>query len=111
MDSGTRRGWPGAGPSKSNARVKEQYSLTRAEVDGAVWAIDETGRKWRGAAATNRILRELGGVWAFVSALYLFPLVRWIEDELYEWVAAHRGQLARWWSARPECEQPGVDCE
>jgi predicted DCC family thiol-disulfide oxidoreductase YuxK len=91
--------------------LKEKYGLTRAEVDGAVWVVDGAGQKWRGAAATNRILRELGGVWAVVSALYRFPPLRWIEDRVYEWVAAHRGQLARWWSATLECEQPHANCD
>lgn len=89
----------------------EKYGLTRAQVAREVWVIEADGKQFAGAAATNRILRELGGVWSLVSGLYLLPPVRWLEDRLYEWVAANRGQLARWWSAPPECEQPGVDCE
>jgi predicted DCC family thiol-disulfide oxidoreductase YuxK len=76
-----------------------------------VWAIDAAGNKWSGAAASNRIWRELGGAWAILGRLCLFPPFGWIEDRVYDWVAAHRGQLARWWSATPECEQPGVNCE
>jgi len=91
--------------------LKEKYGLTRAQVDCEVWVIASDGNKHAGAAATNRILRELGGVWSLISALYFFSPFRWIEDRAYEWVAAHRRQLARWWSAPPECEQPGVDCE
>ena len=91
--------------------LKEKYGLTRAQVDRAVWAIDLDGKKFAGAAAANRIFRELGGGWARLGALYLFPPLGWIEDRVYDWVAAHRGQLARWWSAPPECEQPGTNCE
>lgn len=91
--------------------LKEKYGLTRAQVDREVWVIDSDGHQLAGAAATNRILRALGGGWALMSALYLFPPMRWIEDRIYEWVAAHRGQLARWWSAPPECEQSQANCE
>lgn len=91
--------------------LKETYGLTRAQVDREVWAIDSDGNKVAGAAATNRIFRELGGAWGLLSALYRVAPLRWIEDRVYAWVAANRGQLARWWSATPECEQPGVDCD
>jgi predicted DCC family thiol-disulfide oxidoreductase YuxK len=91
--------------------LKEQYGLTREQVDDAVWAIETEGRKFAGAAASNRIWQELGGVWLWLSWLYRVPFLCWLEDRAYAWIAAHRGQLARWWSAVPECEQPGVKCE
>ena len=91
--------------------IKGKYGLTRAQVDAAVWTIDGIGHKWRGAAAINRILSELGGVWLVLSLFYRFPPFAWIEERVYDWIAAHRGQLARWWSATPECEQPGITCD
>ena len=89
----------------------EQHGLTRAEADSAVWAIEAAECKWAGAAAVNRALKELGGGWAILAAFYAIPPIQWLEDGVYQWVAAHRGQLARWWGAVPEYDQLGIECE
>ncbi len=91
--------------------LKEQYGLTRAEVDRAAWVIEPGGRKFAGAAAINRVLQTFGGGWSLFARLYSFPPLQWVEDQVYRWVAEHRHQLARFYSATPECEQPGVTCE
>jgi len=80
----------------------EQFGLTREEVDREVWAIDADGRKFAGAAAINRILQELGGVWAWLARLYRFAPIRWIEDRAYRRIAANRERLSRVWGAPPE---------
>jgi predicted DCC family thiol-disulfide oxidoreductase YuxK len=87
----------------------ERTGLTRADVDRAVWVITRTGRRYEGAAAINRALRELGG-WRHVAGLYRVPGVRWCEDRLYAWFAPNRGHFSRW-GATPACERPGVLCE
>src|SRR5689334_14887437 len=89
----------------------EQYGLTRADADREVWAVDAAGRKFAGAAAFNRVLRELGGGWAALGTLYRFAPLRWLEDLVYRWIATHRSLLSRLWSTTPECEQEGVECE
>ena len=53
----------------------------------------EGGRAFLGAAAVNRVLRELGGFWAVAGALYLVPPVGWMEDRYYSRVARRRA----WW--------------
>jgi len=92
-------------------QLVERYGLTRADVDREVWAIDADGRKFSGAAATNQVFNELGGVWGVVGAAYNFAPVRWLEDRVYRWIATHRSLLSRWWSTTPECEQEEVECE
>jgi predicted DCC family thiol-disulfide oxidoreductase YuxK len=67
--------------------------LTREEVDRAAWAVEKGGRKFEGAAAINRVLRELGGGWSVLGSLYLVPPVRWVEDRYYARVARRRA----WW--------------
>jgi len=89
----------------------QKYSLTRAEVDLEVWAIETSGRKYCAVEAVNRILKELSGPWPILAALSSIPVFRWLEDRLYRWVAADRSALSRWWGAVPECEQPGVECD
>ena len=71
----------------------ERLGLSRDEVGRAAWAVESGGRKFEGAAAINRVLRELGGFWALLSILYRVPLFRWIEDAYYKRVARRRS----WW--------------
>jgi predicted DCC family thiol-disulfide oxidoreductase YuxK len=92
--------------------LRERYGLTRAQTDSEAWVIElATGRRFSGAAAANRVLAEYGGAWAALASLYQNPLFAWLENRAYRWMAAHRGQLARFYSAVPECDQPGVECE
>lgn len=93
-------------------QLRERYGLSLAQTEAEAWVIAlASGRRWSGAAATNRVLAEHGGVWAVLAALYQLPPLRWLEDRLYRWIAAHRGWLARFYSATPECERPGVQCD
>jgi predicted DCC family thiol-disulfide oxidoreductase YuxK len=67
--------------------------LSRGKVDRAAWAVESGGRKFEGAAAINRALRELGG-WCWVlGSLYRVAPVRWVEDRYYGRVARRRA----WW--------------
>jgi predicted DCC family thiol-disulfide oxidoreductase YuxK len=91
--------------------LKEQFGLTRAEVDRQVWVIDRAGRKWGGAAAVNRALAELGGGWRWLSYAYQLPFLAWIEDRAYFWIAANRRHLARWYGFTQNCPPPNVNCD
>ena len=91
--------------------LRQRYGLTREQVDWEVWAIAADGTRWRGAAAVNQVLLRLPGIWPWLARLYVLPPVRWLEAAGYRWVADNRGRLARWWSARPECDEDGVECD
>lgn len=71
----------------------ERLGLTRHEVGRASWAVETGGRRFEGAAAINRVLRELGGGWRVLGGLYLMPPVGWLEERYYARVARRR----RWW--------------
>jgi predicted DCC family thiol-disulfide oxidoreductase YuxK len=58
-----------------------------------VWAVEADGKKFEGAAAVNRTLRELGGRWALLAALYQLPPIRWVQNAYYGRVARRRA----WW--------------
>ena len=90
--------------------VESAYELTREQLDGEAWAIDNDGRKFAGAAAMNRVLAELGPPWSWVARLYPFPPVRLAEQLGYRWFADHRPLFARW-GVTPECDEAGADCE
>jgi len=83
-------------------KLIDRYGLSRADVDREVWAVAPGGYKWGGAAAINRVLEELGGMWAWVAAVYHQALVRRLEDRAYQWIAKHRSWLSRVWGAPPE---------
>ena len=59
----------------------------------ALEAMEPGGRRFVGAAAVNRVLRELGGVWRLPGSLYLVAPVGWLEDRYYGRVARKRA----WW--------------
>jgi predicted DCC family thiol-disulfide oxidoreductase YuxK len=82
----------------------DPYGLSRAQVDQEVWAIAADGTRWSGAAAINQVLRELGGGWAGLAALYRLAAFRWLEEHAYGWIAAHRTWISRWWGDPPEWE-------
>lgn len=96
-------------PSQARG-LREAYGLTRAQVEREAWAIEPSGRRYAAAAAMNRVLSDLRGPWPLVAALYRLPLLGWLEDRTYRWVADHRRLLSRWWSTTPECDQPEAEC-
>ncbi len=67
--------------------------VTHEEVARASWLVEPGGRRFEGAGAINRVLRELGWGWAVLGFLYLFPPFGWVEDRYYARVALRR----RWW--------------
>ena len=90
-----RRDRAGRIDARSNQEegLPERLGLSREEVDRAAWAVEATGRKFEGAAAINRVLHELGGVWAALGSPYVIPPVRRLEDVYYKRVARRRA----WW--------------
>ena len=59
----------------------------------ALQAVEPDGRLFVGAAAANRVLRELGGGWRLLGSLYLVPPIGWLEDRYYARVSRRRA----WW--------------
>lgn len=83
--------------------------LSRAQVNASLWILERDGRRLSGAAASNRVLRELGPFWIGVAGLYDLPGIAPIEEWCYAWFARNRGHFVRWGVA-PECKRPGVTC-
>jgi len=59
----------------------------------ALEAAEPGGQRFLGAAAVNRVMRELGGAWRLVGSMYLVPPIGWLEDRYYGRVARRRA----WW--------------
>ena len=87
----------------------EQYGITRAEADRSAWTIEPDGRRLQGAAAINRVMRELGGVWRAGAAAYRLAPVAAAEEAFYRWFARHRSTFHRL-GVQPECDEPGAGC-
>jgi predicted DCC family thiol-disulfide oxidoreductase YuxK len=79
--------------ANQEAGLIERLRLTREEVGRAAWAVERGGARFEGAAAINRVLRELGGGWAVLAWFYRVPPIRWVEDRYYARVARRRA----WW--------------
>lgn len=89
--------------------LRERVQLSQTEVDRAVWVVTRDGEYYEGAAAINRVLQELPH-WRWLARFYTPPIIKPLADWAYAWLATHRHQLARWYSATPECERAGVRC-
>ena len=79
----------------------ERHGLTRQDVDRFVWAIEPTGRRFRGAAAAGRVLRELGGAWRVLGWAAALPGA----GLAYALVARLRGRLSAVWGDPPPCRR------
>ncbi len=90
--------------------VLARYGLSRDEVDRAAWSIDREGRRLEGAAAINRVLREVGGFWPALAGVYHLRRAAAVEELVYRWFARNRSRF-RSFGVRPECEEPGANCE
>ena len=90
--------------------VLDAYGLTKAEVQRAVWVIEDGGARYEGAAAANRIFEALGGPWRWLAKLYRFPPIRWAEDTFYHWFSRNRHHFGWMWSNLAFCEEPGAAC-
>lgn len=86
--------------------VLERYSLSREQVDRAVWAVDAAGTKWEGSAAIRRILIELGGSWRIAGRIMGAPGITTLSSLLYRMIAANRGRLARLLTGAPSQRRP-----
>ena len=87
----------------------DSYGITRREADRAAWTIDTDGRRLEGAAAINRVLAELGGIWPAVAAPHRVPPIGALEEALYRWFAPHRSMFHRF-GVQPECDDPQAGC-
>ena len=88
----------------------ERYGVTREEADRAAWTIDGDGRHLEGAAAINRVLAELGGIWPTLAKLYRVAPIGLAEEAFYRWFAGRRSRFHRF-GVTPECDEPRADCE
>jgi predicted DCC family thiol-disulfide oxidoreductase YuxK len=90
--------------------VLKRYGITREEADRAAWTVDRDGRRSGGAAAANRVMREIGGGWAVLARAYQLRPLALMEETAYRWFAGNRSRLHRV-GVQPECDEPGSDCE
>ncbi|HYW22900.1 MAG TPA: DCC1-like thiol-disulfide oxidoreductase family protein [Terriglobales bacterium] len=79
----------------------ERYGLTRRDVDRYVWTLEPDGRRYRGARAAGRVLRELGGGWRVLGWAAALPGAGLV----YALVARGRGRLSAVWGDPPPCPE------
>lgn len=86
--------------------VPEAAGLSLEECEAAAWTIEPNGSRHRGAGAVNAALAWALG-WPVLIQLYYLPIIRQIQDAIYEWVAANRGRLP---GTTPYCQQYPEEC-
>ena len=89
--------------------VLSRYGVTREEADRAAWTVRGEDRL-EGAAAVNRVWRELGGGWAAAARGYRLRPLAIVEEAVYRWFSRKRSSFHRF-GVRPECEEAGSECE
>jgi predicted DCC family thiol-disulfide oxidoreductase YuxK len=75
----------------------ERHGLTREDVERFAWAIEPSGRRFRGAAAVARVLREMGGGWRVLGWAATLPGAGLV----YALVARTRDRLSAVWGDPP----------
>src|SRR5258708_29247861 len=63
--------------------VLARYGITREEADRAAWVIGPDGVWSEGAAAVNRVWRDMGGGWSVLARAYRLGLLAAGEDAGY----------------------------
>lgn len=96
--------------ANQKAGALEQYGVSREEADRGAWVIEAGRRRTQGAAAINRVLKEVGGMWPAVASAYRLPPVAALEEAAYRWFAGHRARFHRF-GVRPECDETDSGCE
>jgi|ERR1700682_3474002 len=96
--------------SNQKRGMLSRYGLSREEADRAAWTIEGDGRRSQGAAAMNRVLKEVGGPWPVVAGAYRLRPVAALEEAAYRWFARNRSRFHRL-GVQPECDEPASDCE
>ncbi len=92
-------------PSQKSG-VCASAGLDVKQCEASVWAVAHDGRRYRGAEAINVVLAVALGT-RFLHVLYKLPLVKWLQDLTYDWVAANRSKLP---GDEPYCSQHPNQC-
>ena len=81
--------------------ILERYGLTSRDVRRYAWAIEPSGRRFRGAAAIARVLDEMGGGWRVLALAARLPGA----GLAYALVDRARHRLGRVWGDPPPFPQ------
>ena len=86
--------------------VPASVGLTAEECRRAAWAVTPEGYHHRGAEAVNVALAVALGA-RLPYALYRLPLIKRVQDRVYDWIAANRHRLP---GDEPHCLQYPGEC-
>lgn len=106
LASHDRSGQLRVAPCQSND-LRGPTGVSRRDCEQAAWAVDQSGRHYRGAAALLAGL-TLGRDWPFLLSLYRLAPVRWAADAGYRLVARWRSRLP---GVTPYCQAHPERCD
>lgn len=90
-----------------NRAARERVGIREEQCAQAAWAVDVHGRLHRGAGAFNAALAHALGAQVILS-FYHLPVVRWIQDRVYDLVAWLRPHLP---GVEPYCLRHPEECD
>src|SRR5258708_31817890 len=86
--------------------VLARYGITREEADRAAWVIGPDGVWSEGAAAVNRVWRDMGGGWSVLARAYRLWLLAAGWGAGFPWVGRDRASFPPF-RGSPACGRPG----
>lgn len=86
--------------------VPASVGLTVEACKEAAWAVTPEGDRHRGAGAVNLVVAVALGT-NLPCAFYRLPLVKRVQDSVYDWIAANRRMLP---GDEPHCSQHPGEC-
>lgn len=90
-----------------NQAAREAVGVAKEQCAQAAWAVEPGGATYRGAGAINAALSCALQTRMFL-VIYRLPLLEWIQDRAYDFIARVRGDLP---GVEPHCHRWPESCE
>ncbi len=70
--------------------------VSKEQAKKSVYVIDTNQRVYKGSRAVGEVMKQLTQPWKFLGTLLAFPLISWMTQPFYLFVAWQRHRISRW---------------